>query len=104
MTEFKKSLNGFSYTYEKELAANETVIIKMPPISPNKRGVNDIGWQTEGDQVELFGTLSANPESANAIWQKIMERDEVNKTVSALKVVNSSTTSAGKVIIRVILN
>ena len=103
MTEFKKSLNGFSYTYEKELAANETVIIKMPPISPNKRGVNDIGWQTEGDQVELFGTLSADPESANAIWQKIIERDEINKTVSGLKVVNSGLT-AGKVIIRVILN
>ena len=100
MTEFKKSLNGFSYTYEKNLAANQTVIVKMPPISPNKRGVNDIGWMTDGD-VTLYGTLSDKPETTS-MWEKIQERDDVNKTVSAIKIVNGSST--GKVLIRVILN
>lgn len=101
MDEFKRTTNGFNFVYEKELAADETVILKMPVVSPNKRGINDIGWQTDGD-VTLYGTLSGNPESDTALWQEIKENDEVNKTVSALKIVNGS--AACNIAIRAILN
>lgn len=101
MENFERVTNAFNFVYEKELAANETVIVAMPPVSPNKRGVNDIGWQTDGDNVKLYGTLSGQPESDAALWQEIKESDEVNKTVSAIKVVNSG--AACKVAIRVIM-
>lgn len=100
MQEFKRTTNGFNFVYEDELEANGTVILKMPPVSPNKRGINDIGWQSDGD-VTLYGTLSSDPESEKALWQEIKESDEVNKTVSAIKVVNSG--AACKVAIRVIM-
>lgn len=100
MLEFKRTNNGFNFVFEKELAADETVIVKMPPVSPNKRGVNDIGWQTDGD-VTLYGTLSSNPESDTALWQEIKDSDEVNKTVAAIKVVNGGT--ACNIAIRVIM-
>ena len=101
MQEFKRTTNGFNFVYEDELEANGTVILKMPPVSPNKRGINDIGWQSDGD-ISLFGTLSSEPESDNALWQEIKDGEEVNKTVYALKVVNNG--AACKVAIRAILN
>lgn len=101
MQEFKRTTNGFNFVYEDELEANGTVILKMPPVSPNKRGINDIGWQSDGD-ISLFGTLSSEPESDDALWQEIKDGEEVNKTVYALKVVNNG--AACKIAIRAILN
>ena len=101
MQEFKRTTNGFNFVYEDELEANGTVILKMPPVSPNKRGINDIGWQSDGD-ISLVGTLSSEPESEDALWQEIKDGEEVNKTVYALKVVNNG--AACKVAIRAILN
>ena len=49
MQEFKRTTNGFNFVFEKELESNETVILKMPPVSSNKRGFDDIGWQSDGD-------------------------------------------------------
>ena len=49
MAEFKKSPNGFNYSYERLIPANTTVILKMPTVSANKRGINDIGWQADGE-------------------------------------------------------
>ena len=100
MDKFERVTNAFNFVFERELAANETVILKMPTVSPNKRGVNDIGWQTDGD-VKLYGTLSEQPESDTALWQEIKESDEINKTVSAIKIVNSG--AACKIAIRVIM-
>ena len=101
MLEFKKShFNGFNYVFEKHLKPYEEVIIKTPPVSANKRGINDIGWQSDGE-VTLWGTLSNDPEHTT-LWQQIIDRDEVNKTIYALKVVNGQ--KACDVIIRVILN
>lgn len=86
--EFDKSgTTGFNFVFEKDLAANETIYLKMPPVSANKRGINDIGWLSDGD-VTLYGTLSRNPASEKALWQAIRVNDEVNKTVSFLKIVN----------------
>lgn len=101
MDKFRKVTNGFNFVYEKELEAGETAIVAMPVVSPNKRGINDIGWQSDGD-VTLYGTLSSRPESDNALWQEVMNNHEVNKTVSALKVVNNGDKC--HIIIRAILN
>ena len=102
MQEFQRTTNGFNFVYEKFLSANETVIVKMPTITPNKRGINDIGWQSDGN-VTLYGTLSKNPESSTALWQEILVDDEINKTVSAIKIVNNDVNNCN-VIIRAILN
>ena len=101
MEHFEKVTNGFNFVYEKELAANEVVILQMPVVSPNKRGVNDIGWQADGDAV-LYGTLSKNPEDDDALWQEIKAGEEINKTVSALKIINGE--SVCNVVVRAILN
>ena len=101
MVEFKKAnFNGFNFIFERHLKPHEEVIIKMPPVSANKRGINDIGWQSDGE-VTLYGTLSNNPEKTK-LWQQIIDRDEVNKTIYALKVVNGQTEC--DIIIRAILN
>lgn len=100
MKSFKRTTNAFNYVFEYDLKANEEVILKMPTVSPNKRGINDVGWQTDGD-ISLYGTLSSRPESDDALWQEIKESEEINKTVSAVKVLNNG--DACKVVIRVIM-
>lgn len=87
--EFDKSgTTGFNFVFEKDLKANETVIVKMPPVSANKRGINDIGWLSNGN-VTLYGTLAKNPKIDTALWQEIREHDEVNKTTAAIKIKNN---------------
>lgn len=99
MEHFKSTLNGFNYVFEKELNKGEELFLKMPPVSANKRGINDIGWQTDGS-VKLYGTLSKN--LSDALWSEIEENFEVNKTVSALKILNEGEKC--KIAVRVILN
>lgn len=87
--EFERSgTTGFNFVFEKDLEANETIIVKMPAISANKRGINDIGWVSDGD-VTLYGTLAKNPKSEKALWQEIRVYDEVNKVTSAVKIENN---------------
>lgn len=100
MDKFEKVTQGFNFVYEKALAANETVILEMPAVSHNKRSINDIGWQSDGT-VKIYGTLSKNPESVNSLWQLIDEGSEINKTVSALKIVCGAT--ACNIVVRVIM-
>ena len=101
LLEFERQTTGFSFVFEKDLKANETVIVKMPAISANKRGVNDIGWLSDGD-ITLYGTLSQNPKSEKALWQEIRDNDEVNKVTSAIKIVNNG--DACRIEMRAILN
>ena len=102
MEQFKRSTkDGFIYVFEKELAPGEVLLLKMPPISANKRGYNDIGWQATGN-VDLYGTLETKPDVNSKLWQKIEPYDEVNKTISFLKIVNGS--EASKIVIRALLN
>ena len=103
MFEFNRVTNGFNYIFEKVLAPNEEAIVKMPAISANKRGINDIGWQTDGDNVVLYGPLSRRPKDDNALWQEIEAYNDVNKTVSALKIINKGDKEC-HIIIRAILN
>lgn len=100
--QFKKENNGFNFWYKRKLIPKEKVIVRMPAVSSNKRGVNDIGWQADGD-VTLFGTLHTPVTSDEAMWQEIGDGAEVNKTVSALKVVNNSDTQPCNIYIRAIL-
>ena len=103
LLEFEKANGtGFSYVFERDLEANETVIVRMPAVSANKRGINDIGWLTNGN-VTLSGTLAKDPRSTKALWQEIREHDEVNKVTSALKVKNNGD-YACRIEMRVILN
>lgn len=96
----ERTTNAFSFVFEKDLEMGETIMVKMPAVSANKRGVNDIGWMSncdvdiddEGNEIpklKLYGTLSENPKSEKALWQEIRVNDEVNKVVSALLVVNN---------------
>lgn len=93
---------GFSYYYERSIDAGETRYLKMPAVTPNKRGVNDIGFACE-DGIMLYATLSEKPNTVNTLWQEINPFDEINKTVSYIKIVNSAQ-SAARVNIRAILN
>lgn len=93
MEEFNRTTSGFNYVLEKNIAAGteenpSITIIKMPTVSANKRGINDIGWICNGDNVELYGTLSRNPNNDMALWQEIRANDEINKVTSYLKLVN----------------
>lgn len=90
---------GFAYTAEFHMGMNEEVILRMPDVTPNKRGVNDIGWQADGDVV-IYATLS-DEASKTRLWQEISPYDEINKTISYLKVVS---TGEAHVCIKVILN
>ena len=89
LLEFDKTgTTGFNFVFERDLKANETVIVKMPPVSANKRGINDIGWLSDGD-IKLYGTLAKNPKSEKALWQEIRDNDEINKVTAAIKIVNN---------------
>lgn len=105
--EFDRSgTTGFNFVFEKDIEAgtpdNPTVIIvKMPPISANKRGVNDIGWMSNGN-VTLYGTLAKDPKNPKALWQEIRENDEVNKVTAAIKIENKG--DACRIEMRAILN
>ena len=102
LLEFEKANGtGFNYVFEIDLKATETVYVRMPAISANKRGVNDIGWMSNGD-VTLYGTLSRNPKSEKALWQEIRVNDEINKVTSVLKIVNNG--DACRLEMRAILN
>ena len=100
--EFDRSgTTGFNFVFEKDLAEKEEIIVKMPAISANKRGVNDIGWMSNGN-ITLFGTLAKNPASKEALWQEIRENDEVNKVTAAIKIKNNG--GACRIEMRAILN
>jgi hypothetical protein len=89
LLEFDKTgTTGFNFVFERDLKENETVIVKMPVVSANKRGINDIGWLSDGN-IKLYGTLAKNPKSEKALWQEIRDNDEVNKVTSAIKIVNN---------------
>lgn len=87
--ECNNTTNAFNFVFEKDLDIGETLIVKMPRISPNKRGVNDIGWLTDGENVKLYGTVSKDPRKPNALYQEIRDYDEINKVTSAILIHNA---------------
>lgn len=100
--EFQRGTNGFNYNFEKIMDENSEILLKMPPVSPNKRGINDIGFAAE-EGIVLYATISEKPEQESAIWQEIQAHDEINKTTSYIKIKNT-TDEKKRVNIRAILN
>lgn len=100
--DFKKGQNGFNYFFEKSIEPQTEILLKLPPVSSNKRGINDIGFACE-DGITLYATISARPEGEDTIWQEINSYDEINKTTSFIKIVNTSD-RAKRVNIRLIMN
>lgn len=100
---FKKDNNtGFEFYFEKNLKPNEVVYLKMPPISSNKRSINDIGWQCE-NETSIYATLAhAITNTDDTLWSKIENEQDINKTVQFLKII--AGTEGGKVYIRANLN
>jgi hypothetical protein len=90
LLEFERTTNAFNFVFERNLTENEVVIVKMPPVSANKRGINDIGWASDGD-VQLYGTLARNPKNEDVLWIPIQANEEINKVVSAIKIENKGT-------------
>lgn len=92
---FRKSVkpNGYRWIYERSgsnrLKQEETVILQTPPINATQRAVNDFGWQTNGTGVAVYGTMSENPYSDNALWSKITNSTAINKTVSGIMIINN---------------
>lgn len=109
--DFKKShgdLYGFNYCFEEKVPSDTTVILKLPLVTANKRSVSDIGWMvgcetdSDADLISVSGTLSSNPLGSDAMWQELIPGEDVNKTLSGIKVSNGSTRECS-VCIRVIL-
>lgn len=80
---------GFSYKAEGDVNAGEEIILTFPRVTANRRGVNAIGWQIDGD-AKLYATLSNTPEREGAIWQEIRNDEDVNKTAAAIKFVGGA--------------
>ena len=99
---FKNVSNAFNFYFEKNIAPKSFIVLKMPSVSANKRGINDIGFTAE-DGITIQATLSSNPYDDTALWQEIRPFDEINKTATYLKIINNSDNSK-RVNIRAILN
>ena len=94
---------GFSYYFDYLVPANETIFLKMPTVSANKRGINDVGYAYEPG-INLYATLSEDPTKETALWMKVNPFTEINKTVSCIKIVNTDIENPKRVNIRAILN
>ena len=103
LLEFTRTTNAFNFVFEKVISAGDTVILKMPPVSANKRGVGDVGWMAESDAVSVYGTLSADPYKEDVMWQELLPNDLLNKTISAIKIENHGNEDY-RVCVRTILN
>lgn len=84
---------GFCYVFARTIRPGEDgqIIVKLPVVSANKRGINDIGWMASGD-VKLSGTFAHDPTKEGVLWQEIKDYDEINKVTSAIKIFNKEKT------------
>ena len=101
MLNLSRKNTAYDYSADIELEAGATEYIEIPKVSANKKGVNDIGWQSD-DNIVLYGTLSSNYTSEDTLWDEIKDGEALNLTVRYLKAVNTGTTSQ-HLYIRVIL-
>lgn len=100
--EFKKGNTGFEYFYDAEIAPGEVLRVQRPPVTANRRGINDIGYSYTGD-VKVSATIAAVPDDENAVWQTIQPFDEINKTVSWIKFENLSEAESAVINIKFIM-
>ena len=107
---FSRTTSAFNYVFEGEIPAGETIYVKLPAVSANKRGIHDIGWASDAEldevgvpKIRLWGTLAKNHKDKNAIWQEINPNDEINKCTSVIKIENLDT-KACRIEMRAIFN
>lgn len=101
MLKLERKSTTYDYSRNIELEAGATEYIEIPLVSINKKGVIDIGWQSD-DGIVLYGTLSKNYDSPDTLWNEIADGEEINRTVRYLKAVNTAETKQ-HLYIRVIL-
>lgn len=101
MDEFIRYQNAFNYMYDKTIKPGEEILLPIPPVGPNKRSVNDIGWQTDSNDIYIYGTVAKEYGKTN-MWSELADSTPINKTVTALKIINRGKTNA-EVCIRIIL-
>ena len=99
---FKNTTSGFNYIFDDVVPEGETLLLKMPPVTAHKRGINDIGFMAD-ENITIYATILERPNVDDENdWQEIQDFDEINKTTAFLKIVNNSDYD-GRVIIRAIL-
>ena len=91
MVKLTRKNTAYDYSANITLEAGVTEIIEIPPVSINKRGVIDIGWQSD-DGIVLYGTLSPIYDSPDTMWDEINDGEEVNRTIRYIKAVNVTNT------------
>lgn len=91
MIKLGRKNTAYDYSADIELEAGVTEIIEIPRVSINKKGVIDIGWQSD-DGIILYGTLSENFNSPDTLWDEMNDGEEVNRTVRYIKAVNTAET------------
>lgn len=99
MEQLTRQGSGYNYILEAEIDADDNIIVAVPSFGKGHECISDIGWQSNGD-VTIYGTLSSDPENTE-MWQEIEAGEEINKTVSALKIVNNG--AACSVVVRIIM-
>ena len=101
MIALKRKSTAFDFSAEITIPAGQTEFVEIPKVSINKKGVIDIGWQCD-DDITLYGTLSEDFESAETMWQEMVDGQEANRTIRYIKLINTAETDK-KAYIRVIL-
>ena len=91
MLKLSRKNTAYDYSATIELEAGATEYIEIPRVSINKKGVIDIGWQSD-DGIVLYGTLSENYTSPDTMWDEINDGEDVNLTVRFIKAVNAAET------------
>ena len=95
-----KIKNSQIYVYDKKLQSGDSVIVLIPQTSNSVKEICEIGWQSDGS-VSIYGTIATDPSSVDAIWDEIVSGEEINRSVSALKLINNG--SLCNVAIRIIM-
>ena len=101
MIKLVRKNTAYDYSADVELKAGATEYIEVPKVSINKKGVIDIGWQSD-DGITLYGTLSESFNADDTLWDEMSDGEEVNKTIRYIKAVNTVDTKQ-HLYIRIIL-
>ena len=101
MINLSRKNTAFDYSAYFTLEAGVTEYIEIPKVSINKKGVIDIGWQSD-DGITLYGTLSEKYNAEDTLWDEIISKEEINRTIRYIKAVNTTDISQ-HLYIRVIL-
>lgn len=92
MINLKRKNTAYDFSVDIKLDAGAIEYIEIPRVSINKKGIIDIGWQSD-DGITLYGTLSEDYESPDTMWDELNDGEEVNLTIRYIKAVNTTDTT-----------